>query len=137
VKVEGETLASTGNYTIRQGPLLLKSGGDANLGIITDMGQVDWYFFTAGAAGEYKVMREDDSDKAGGTYYSGGNVKVSAYKYDATPIPALVEEDEGYKIDQGVSIGNLAAGETIYVKAEAQSSSVINGTYGIRYRYVP
>jgi hypothetical protein len=137
VKVEGNAPDVTGTYKIRQGPLLLISdshpvGSDkANPGNITAAGQVDWYFFTAENDGTYSVMWEDSIEQAA-PYYTG-NVKVSAYKYDATPIPGLVGEDNGYNGAAGKSLGYLDAGDTIYVKAVAQSA---NGTYGIRY-YAP
>jgi hypothetical protein len=139
VKVEGNTPSSSGNYSIRQGPLLLISNSNpgteqANTGTITVVGQVDWYFFTAGTPGTYSVMWEDKSEKAGtSTHYTGGDVEVSAYGYDATLI--FGPQDMGYN-GGGVPI-DLVAGETIYVKAVGQSTSTIGGTYGIRYYPVP
>jgi hypothetical protein len=132
VKVEGETLASTGNYTIRQGPLLLISNSDtahnsANEGTIAGVPQVDWYFFTAETTGVYRVMWEDKFNNSGGTHYTG-DVQVSAYKYDETWI--FGPENHGYSSNPVLSIA-LDAGETIYVKAEGMTDG--NGIYGIRY----
>jgi hypothetical protein len=132
VKVEGNESDSTGTYSIRQGPFLLESGGTANEGEITKGSeQVDWYFFTAETPGAYSVMWEDTNEQAAAPHYNG-DVKVSAYSYDATEI--FPPTDNGYNDGDGVSIGTLAAGETIYVKAQGKVNG--NGTYGIRY-YAP
>jgi hypothetical protein len=138
VKVEGNAPGVTGNYSIRQGSLLLISNSDevnkkANAGTITAAGQVDWYFFTAETAGTYSVMWEDASEQLPSSSRYDGDVEVWAYRYDATPIPELMKKDDGYNGGAGVSI-DLDAGETIYVKAVGKSTGI--GTYGIRY-YAP
>jgi hypothetical protein len=134
VKVEGDPPDSSGDYSIRQGPLLLISNSNpgpekANTGDIKKAGQVDWYFFTAETVGLYSVMWEDKSENDGGSFQNDGNVEVSVYGYDATPINGLVDVEDGYKGGTGVSIGNLDEGETIYVKAVG----TFIGKYRIRY----
>jgi hypothetical protein len=129
VKVEGETLSSSGNYSIRQGPLLLIShsnpvdGAQANTGTINGVGQVDWYFFTAVTTGTYELMWEGDADQHSTNYYNG-DVEVSAYGYNAKLIFGPQDKGKDKK-----SLGTVFEGETIYVKAVGTKT----GTYGIRY----
>jgi hypothetical protein len=91
-------------------------------GDISASGEVDWYTFTAAAAGTY-YLQWDDAHNSGGDKTLYG--EVSAYRSDGTPV--FTGETHGFSAPRAVTV---SAGETVYVRVEGSGGI---GTYAVRY----
>jgi hypothetical protein len=92
---------------------------------ISVSGEVDWYQFTA-VSGTTCYVEWDDAYS--GSYSYDGDIRVSAWKADGTPI--FTNVDNGYGESYRQTISGYAG--TVYLKVVEYSSSYI-GTYAIKY----
>jgi hypothetical protein len=92
---------------------------------ISISGEVDWYQFTA-ASGTTYYVEWDDSYNGSGSY--DGDIRVSAWKADGTPI--FTNVDAGYGESYRKTISGYTG--TVYLKVVEYNSSYI-GTYAIKY----
>jgi len=91
--------------------------------------QVDWYKFTAVSGTTYNVQWADYYQKPDGSTYTG-DIKVSAFTSDGTPITSIQNTDFGWTTPKTIS----GVSGTVYLKVEAYVLGSISktGTYGIK-----
>jgi len=98
-------------------------------GTLSTATQVVWYKFTAISGTTYNVQWADSYQKPDGSSYTG-DIKVSAFKNDGTPITSFQNVDSGWTTPKTIS----GESGTVYLKVEAYiyGSTTKTGTYGIK-----